>query len=69
MKMRKERDSLGEVEVPDDRYFGAQTMRSKENFPIGDQRMPLAVIHAYAVVKKAAALVNCEVGRVEAGVL
>ncbi|MGE3954143.1 MAG: class II fumarate hydratase [Parachlamydiales bacterium] len=60
--MRKERDSLGEVEVPDDRYFGAQTMRSKENFRIGDQRMPLAVIHAYAVVKKAAALVNGDLG-------
>ncbi len=62
MKVRKERDSLGEVEVPDDRYYGAQTMRSKENFRIGQERMPLAVIHAYAIVKKASALVNGELG-------
>jgi fumarate hydratase class II len=62
MKYRKERDSLGEVEVSVDRYFGAQTMRSKQNFLIGSERMPLAVVHALAIIKKAAATVNHELG-------
>ena len=55
---RIETDSLGEVEVPDDAYWGAQTQRSLVNFAIGEQRMPLAVLHALALVKKAAARVN-----------
>ncbi len=52
---RTETDSLGTIEVPDDAYWGAQTQRSLENFAIGGQRMPLAVIHALALIKKAAA--------------
>ena len=61
-KMRIEQDSLGKVEVPADKYFGAQTMRSVNNFRIGIDRMPIEVIHALGIVKKAAALVNCELG-------
>lgn len=58
--MRKEKDSLGEVEVPADMLYGAQTQRSIENFEIGHETMPLEVVHAFAIVKKAAAIVNCE---------
>lgn len=60
MQKRIERDSLGEIEVPADKYWGAQTERSRENFPIGTEKMPIEVIHALAIVKKSAALVNCE---------
>lgn len=60
---RTETDSLGTIEVPDDAYWGAQTQRSLENFAIGGQRMPLAVIHALALIKKAAARVNDQIGR------
>jgi len=58
MKHRREKDSMGEVEVPAERYWGAQTQRAVQNFRIGRERMPLAIIHAYAIVKKAAAVVN-----------
>ena len=61
--MRKETDSLGEVEVPADRYWGAQTQRSLEHFNIGRDRMPSEVNHAYGYVKKAAAIVNTRAGR------
>jgi fumarate hydratase, class II len=57
---RKESDSLGEVEVPADRYWGAQTQRSRMNFRIGEERMPREVIRAFGVLKKAAALTNRE---------
>lgn len=62
MEYRKESDSLGEVELPAEAYYGAQTARSLQNFPIGSERIPLAVIHALAVVKKASAVVNGELG-------
>ncbi len=62
---RKEFDSMGEVEVPADRYWGAQTQRSLKHFSIGDDHMPKAVYHAYGYVKKAAALVNAKAGRLE----
>jgi fumarate hydratase class II len=52
--MRKEFDSLGTVEVPADRYWGAQTQRSLEHFNIGHDKMPIEVYHAYGYVKKAA---------------
>lgn len=55
---RIETDSLGPVEVPQDAYWGAQTQRSLINFAIGQERMPLAVSHALALIKKAAARVN-----------
>jgi fumarate hydratase class II len=60
---RHETDSMGGVEVPADRYWGAQTQRSLVHFSIGDDRMPKAVYRAYGYVKKAAALVNGEAGR------
>lgn len=60
--MRKERDSLGEVTVPNDCYWGAQTQRSVTNFRIGTEKMPIPLIHALAMVKLAAAKVNQELG-------
>lgn len=60
---RKETDSLGEVEVQADHYWGAQTQRSLIHFSIGDDHMPKEVYHAYGYVKKAAALVNADAGR------
>ena len=64
--MRKEFDSLGDVEVPADRYWGAQTQRSLQHFNIGHDRMPKEVYHAYGYVKKAAAIVNTAAGRLPA---
>jgi fumarate hydratase class II len=60
---RQEFDSMGTVDVPADRYWGAQTQRSLQHFDIGDDRMPKAVYHAYGYVKKACALVNRDAGR------
>ena len=60
MNVRIESDTLGDVEVPDDKYWGAQTERSLENFPIGGHHMPIEIIRAFAHLKKAAALVNAE---------
>src|SRR6476659_8722694 len=60
--MRTEKDSFGPIEVPAERLWGAQTERSRRFFRISGERMPLAVIHALALVKKAAAAVNCELG-------
>ena len=59
---RTETDSIGAIEVPDEAYWGAQTQRSLINFAIGEQRMPLAVVHALALIKKAAARVNSRIG-------
>ncbi|MGH6867033.1 MAG: class II fumarate hydratase [Methyloceanibacter sp.] len=63
--MRIETDSFGPIEVPNDRYWGAQTERSRHNFKIGDELMPRPLIHAMAMVKKAAALTNLELGRLD----
>ena len=60
---RREFDSMGTVEVPADKYWGAQTARSLVHFSIGDDKMPMPVYHAYGVVKKACALVNQAEGR------
>jgi fumarate hydratase, class II len=60
---REESDSMGTIEVPADRYWGAQTQRSLLHFSIGDDRMPQRVYHAYGYVKKAAAIVNGREGR------
>jgi fumarate hydratase class II len=54
---------MGSIDVPADRYWGAQTQRSLVHFSIGDDRMPKAVYHAYGYVKKAAAIVNGRDGR------
>ena len=60
--MRIERDSLGTLEVPADRYWGAQTARSLIHFSIGRDRMPVEVIRAFGVLKKSAASANRELG-------
>ena len=62
MDNRTETDSLGPVQVPVDRYWGAQTQRSLENFRIGDERMPLGLVRAFGMQKKAAAVANRRLG-------
>lgn len=66
MDYRIEHDTMGEVRVPANRCWGAQTQRSHENFPIGTERIPQEIIHAFAVLKKAAALANCKLGNLDA---
>ena len=66
MKTRIETDSFGPIEVPADRYWGAQTERSRNNFRIGDEHMPRPLIVALALVKRAAAEVNRELGLLDA---
>ncbi len=61
-KTRRETDSMGAIDVPADRYWGAQTQRSLGNFKIGGERMPLPLIHAFGLQKKAAALANKSLG-------
>src|SRR5438105_6128475 len=61
--VRVESDSMGEIEVPADRYWGAQTQRSLHHFSIGDDQMPVEVIRAFGILKKAAALVNLDLGK------
>src|SRR2546421_8643915 len=63
--VRVEKDSFGEIEVPADRLWGAQTERSRRFFRISGERMPLAVVHALAQVKKSAAAVNAALGLLE----
>jgi fumarate hydratase class II len=66
MEYRIEKDTLGEVKVPADKYWGAQTERSRNNFKIGPSgSMPIEVVHAFAYLKKAAAHANCELGVLE----
>ncbi|HPS65259.1 MAG TPA: class II fumarate hydratase [Ignavibacteria bacterium] len=62
MNYRIEKDTMGEVKVPEDKYWGAQTQRSLQNFTIGAQRMPMEVIYAFAILKKAAAMANYDCG-------
>jgi fumarate hydratase class II len=62
MKYRVETDSMGEIKVPADRYYGAQTARSLMNFRIGGERMPCELIRAMGILKKSAAIVNMELG-------
>jgi len=66
MKYRKEKDSLGYVNVPAERYWGPQTQRSLQNFKIGGHQMPDEVIRAFAILKKAAALTNRDLGVLDA---
>ncbi len=68
MGTRTESDSFGPIEVDDDHYWGAQTQRSLEHFAIGDERMPLEVVYALATIKKAAALVNRDLGLLPADI-
>jgi len=62
MKYRTESDSMGQIKVPADRYYGAQTARSLMNFKIGGETMPVPLIRAMGILKKSAALVNMELG-------
>ncbi len=61
-KFRIEHDTMGEVKVPADRYWGAQTQRSFQNFKIGKTKIPKEIIDAFAILKKAAAITNCQFG-------
>jgi len=63
MEYRIEHDSMGEMKVPADKYWGAQTQRSLQNFDISKEKMPMEVIRAFAVLKKACANANCSMGR------
>jgi fumarate hydratase class II len=62
MKYRKEKDSIGIVKVPADKYWAAQTQRSIENFKIGGQKMPIEIVRAFGILKKAAANTNATLG-------
>ena len=62
MEYRIERDTL-EIKVPADKLWAAQTQRSKENFPIGTEQMPLEIVKAFAILKKSAALSNQKLGK------
>ena len=62
-KMRKETDSMGEIQVPADRYWGAQTQRSLIYFSIGKDLIPIEAVHALAIIKKASALANHKLGK------
>lgn len=63
MEYRIERDTMGEVKVPADKYWGAQTQRSYHNFAIGTEKMPLEIIRAFAILKRSCAIVNNKLGK------
>jgi fumarate hydratase class II len=65
MTTRVETDSMGPIEVPADKYYGAQTMRSRMNFRIGKEQMPIEIVHAFGILKKAAALTNHELDNLD----
>lgn len=65
MEYKIKNDTMGEVRVPADKYWGAQTQRSINNFKIGKYKMPIEIIRAYAYLKKATANANCELGTIE----
>lgn len=62
---RTESDSMGDIQVKSDRYWGAQTERSRQNFQIGMEKMPIPFIHAFALLKKAAAITNMQLGKIK----
>ncbi|MCH2535412.1 MAG: class II fumarate hydratase, partial [Bdellovibrionales bacterium] len=66
MSFRIEKDSLGDMQVPSDKYWGAQTQRSLQNFKIGGDRFPREMIRALGILKKCAALTNHELGLLDA---
>ena len=65
MDYRIERDTIGEMKVPSDKYWGAQTQRSYLNFPIGNEKMPVEIINGFAILKKSAARANEQLGLLE----
>ena len=68
MGSRKEKDSMGQIEVPNDRYYGAQTQRSLQNFKIGGEKFQRELIRAYAILKKAAAVSNESAGKLDSNI-
>ena len=66
MKTRIEKDTMGEIEVPLDAYWAAQTQRSIQNFKIGEETMPYEITRAFSYLKKAVALVNKDLGKLDA---
>ena len=65
MEYRIERDSMGEMQVPADKYWAAQTQRSFQNFKIGGEKMPAEIIHAFGILKKGAAIANYNLGKLD----
>ncbi|MDD3278130.1 MAG: class II fumarate hydratase [Lachnospiraceae bacterium] len=65
MEYRIEKDSMGEMQVPADRYWAAQTQRSFQNFKIGGEKMPKEIIHAFGILKKGAAIANFNLGKLD----
>ncbi|CAM3444854.1 class II fumarate hydratase [Arcobacter aquimarinus] len=65
MDFRIEKDTMGEIKVPNNQYWGAQTQRSLENFPIGEEKMPKEIIEGFAYLKKACAIVNNKLNRLD----
>jgi len=65
MDYRIEKDTMGQMQVPNDKYWAAQTQRSVENFPIGDEKMPKEVVEGFAYLKKACAIVNNKLNRLD----
>lgn len=65
MDYRIEKDTIGEIQVPADKYWGAQTQRSKQNFPIGNEKMPVEIIKAFAILKRSTAEANFDLGLME----
>ena len=63
MSFRIEHDTIGEIKVPADKFWAAQTERSRQNFPVGKEKMPIEVIVAFAHLKKATAIVNSDLGK------
>ncbi|WP_042224522.1 class II fumarate hydratase [Oceanobacillus manasiensis] len=65
MDYRVEKDTIGEINVPAEKYWGAQTQRSKQNFPIGNEKMPTEIVKAFAILKMSAAKANYDLGLME----
>lgn len=65
MEYREEKDTMGKMKVPNDKYWAAQTQRSVENFPIGNEKMPIEVIRGFAYLKQSCAIVNHDLGRLD----
>ena len=63
MEFRIEKDTMGEIKVPADKLWKAQTQRSLENFKIGTEKMPIEIIHAFAILKRSAAIANQKLGK------
>ena len=69
MKTRTEHDSMGSMQVPSDAFYGAQTQRSLQNFDISSETLPPEFIHAYALLKKAAAITNAKLGKLPENIM